>query len=743
MAGKTAILSVRIVSMANNAGFKKATRDIEAFKKRAEALDQSIGKVGARIGKFASRVGSIAAPIAKVTAIAGAATVGIAGMAPALVAVGGAAAAALGPMIALTAAMAPAALGAAALMAGVLATSFKGVGEAINAESAEDFAAAIADMPPAMQSGVTALRDLKSGFTELGATIQESFWSNLSNIGQLESLIAPIGSALEGLAMDMGNAAAGLVDFVSQGTGLSAMQTLISNSGLAASSLSYAFADVLKGIISVGAAASPIFAEISQALADMAAGWSEKMAAAFADGSLEEYFRSAVDGARGLGDVLSDVGGIIGGVFSAINAAGQPMLGTIGQVIAATNEWVNSVEGMSALTTFFESMGAAVGALLPIIGQIAAIIGTTVAPAIAELVTILAPAASALVDAFGSVLQAIAPLVGPIGELVALIGGTLAAAIQAVAPLLQAVGEALGGVILAAVQAISPIMPVIVDAFSQLATGLMPLVPVLTEVGTIMAGALSTAIQTLAPILPIIVGAFTNLLGAIVPLLPPIAQIAGALLPALAQVAASLAPVIAAVVGVVVQLLGALSPLLPPIAQLAGILFPMLANVISNVMSIMTVIIGVIGRVAAVLVGALATGLAKGISLFNRVASAISTVVSWVSNLIGKLTSIRWPSPPGWLSSLFGGGIDPFDFGPGPGGPGAPGGMTTAAPSDFGWLRAARGADTVSAPGGDTVVNVNVSVSGALVGTTAELGEVVAKSLRDYQRQSGKSPAVV
>lgn len=61
-----------------------------------------------------------------------------------------------------------------------------------------------------------------------------------------------------------------------------------------------------------------------------------------------------------------------------------------------------------------------------------------------------------------------------------------------------------------------------------------------------------------------------------------------------------------------------------------------------------------------------AFGVAK--SVIEAVGGAISTVIGWISSLIGWISRISWPSPPGWLSALFGGGMPELMAVP-PGGP--------------------------------------------------------------------------
>ena len=189
---------------------------------------------GVAVRSFARGALQATATTLTLAAAAGAATVAVAGLAAPLVAVASAAASAVVPIAALGAALVPAAIGAAGLAVGVLAASFNGLGAAIDDTDPAKAAEALAKLPPAAQEGALALRELKTQFSDLGEGIQQNFWANLSNIGDLAALVEPISAATKGLAVDMGNAAAGVVAFVSKGTGLSAMTTLLDNGSAAA-----------------------------------------------------------------------------------------------------------------------------------------------------------------------------------------------------------------------------------------------------------------------------------------------------------------------------------------------------------------------------------------------------------------------------------------------------------------------------------------------------------------------------
>lgn len=719
MAGKTAILAVRIISSANGKGFKKAARDVELFNSKMKRFSGGMKNAAAPLASLGRAAGRVMGTVAKFGTIASGATVAVAGLAVPIASMASAAGAALVPIAALTAAMAPAALASVGMAVGAVVVAFKGMGDAMAASNPDELAEAIKDMGPAAQAGATALNGLASGFRDLGGEIQESFWANVSNIGDLSVLIAPIGEAMNGVAADMGNAAAGLVDFVSHGTGLSAMEQLISSSGMAASNLGNAFADVLKGIIAVGAAAAPIFAELTEGMASAASGWAESMTTAFEDGSLEEYFRNAVEVAKEFGSVMSDIGSIIGGVWSAMSAAGQPMLSVIRDAISATEQWVNSSEGMSMMTNWFEQMGAAVAAVMPIIGQLAQIIIGTLSPAFAGVVQTLAPAVSMIADVLGQVLAAVVPILGPLAQIVALVGTALAGAVQAVMPIITQLADILTTGLSAAFEALQPVVPVIVDGFAQLAAGVQPLMP-----------------------------AFESLVQAVVGLIPPLVQAVSSIFPALISVMTAIVPVVAAVVSGLASFLGSVSPLISIVGSLVGGVLTALAAILRVVAAVISpviqlavslgagfgTVIGIAGRLVSIF-GKVGSAIGTAIGWFSKISNAVSSLIGLIGNLIGKLASISFPSPPGWVSKLF--GEDPaVAFAVPRGEPSSYGQFATG---DFGFLRAAAATTTpsVSAP-----VTVNVNVRGAVVADDVQLAETITRALRSHGRVSGTTTAV-
>lgn len=590
---------------------------------------------------------------------AGLAAVAVGGLAGPLVAVSAQALAAAGSMAALGAAMAPSAIMAAGMAVGVLKSAFSGMGDAINAESVEDFNKAIEGMPPAAQEAAGALRDLKTQMSELGDSVSQSFWENFTNIGDLSAVLAPLQASMTALAADMGKATSGLVAFVSQGVGLEAMTTMLDHAQTAGSNLSYAFAAVAKGLVAVGAAVGPVLGDMTAKIEQMATAWSERMVAGFQDGSLQQYFSDAAVKVQEFWGVLQQVGSIVGAVFSAMNAAGAPFLGTIGQAITATEQWVTSAQGMEALTSFFTNMTTAVGVLLPVIGQLATIIGTTVAPAIADFVTaigpglqsamdglgrglqVIAPFASVVGSALGSVLSAVAPLLPVLAPLIPLLGA-MAKAFQMVQGVLPVVSALLGGLswpivaigaavgMLVAAFAQTPgAMEQLQGAFGRLMEALQPILDVLMQVVQQIIAALMPAFQALIPIVIQIVDFVAQLLPIIAPILQIIGQLAATIISALVPIIMALLPLISTVIGVLSQIVAALMPIVMAILNVVAAFARLLGTILTFVAQALAAIVGFVAGVIGGFLRMVGT-------VVSAIVNFVGQVLTWIGNLVSR-----------------------------------------------------------------------------------------------------------
>ena len=469
-------------------------------------VKDGLSRFGSGLSAIMGPVGAVSAGLGKISAVAGGATAGIAGLAAHVASL----VQALGPGVAqvgaLAAAMGPSGLGAAALGVGTLKTAFSGLNEVLEAKTIEELGPALEHLSPAAREFAGDLLSLRERFGELGEDIQEKFFANFSNFGEIATLMDPLQEAMGDVAVDLGNAAAGVVDFLTQGSGFEAFNVLLDNSANIAGRVGDTLGSLFQGIIAAGAAASPIVSALSEKIAEMAEAWAQKMVAGFEDGSLTAYFESALETLKSFWGFVQDLGGIVSGVFSAMAASGGPLLGMLGAGADALNNWVNSAEGMTTLTDFFSMMAGAVNAVLPIVGQLGNIILTTLAPAFVQTVEALAPFVQMLLESLKPALDSLAPVLPVVAQ-------AIGEGITAMAPLLPVVAQAIADILLA----VAPLIP----QLAELATEI--LIPMIPTIATMIEG-FAKIIEILIPMAPAIMG----VVGAFVVLANPIGAVVAA-----------------------------------------------------------------------------------------------------------------------------------------------------------------------------------------------------------------------
>lgn len=510
-------------------------------------------------------------------------------------------------------------------------------------------AEALAKLSPNARAFVMAVQAIKPAWDAMKSTVQDSLFAGLADrITPLADTYLPLlGGALTRVADGFNEGAISAMQFAQSGTGISVMSTLLDTSSNMAGNLGSALGNLVPGLAAIAAGAGQAFSPLTDGMAGAVRGWSERMVELQQNGGMAAFFEKAMDIAAQLGAVLADVGGIISGVFNAAQAGGGNIMGTLGQVLDQVNAFVNSVEGQTALTSFFSAMTQAVGALLPIFMQLAGIIGTQVAPIIAQLITSIAPMIGPVLDALSQGITALQPAIGPIV-------GLFASIAQAVMPLLPIIGELVatfvklaGPVLGMLAEALSPILAAVGEALISAFTALQPAIepvgtllealsPIFTQIATIAGEVLSGLITALVPVITTLATGFGELLTALTPILPilgdALIQIITALAPMIQQMATVWLSVVQAIMPLIPQLVQVVSNLLPPLLQLITALLPIIlmsaqlfAGLVVAIMPVITILTGLIAKFSEV-VGA----------VIGFVADIVGKIVGFVSSVVGK-----------------------------------------------------------------------------------------------------------
>lgn len=487
-------------------------------------------------------------------------------------------------------------------------------------------AAGVGIFAAAMSDASTVLEDLGPSFEALQDSISTSFWGEAE--GSVRSLIV---NGLEALAPAISEVAASMGSMTSAVA--SAAQDHIP--GFQAS-LSYlaeamdiggdgagAFTDALLSLGEVGAKYLPSIASWAN---DVAYSFQSWVQAKTSSGEMDQAIQAASRTFGTLKNIVFDLAGILGGVFSAM-ASGSTPLSAIADGLDRANAAVNGPLWQGTLSQVFSAMGTAASYAFQGVGSLG------------QAFVSLAPTLSTILPLVGQIIETGLNGISLALQNPAFQGGlesffqNVLIAVQALAPAMPALGEAFGALATVGGELLAAVAPLIAQLVEQLA-------PVMTQLATLLApiieqlgAALMPVIQELGPVLSAlfaVLGPLINdLLAAIVPAIGPIVSaLSAALIPAFQ------------LVGTTVQ---ALMPIVIPIVNIIR----------DTIVNMMKVIQGVINVVMGIITGnwsqawngiqQIGSGVWNFIkSAFSNFGSAIVAIAQAAWNLLGSVISGGW-----------------------------------------------------------------------------------------------------
>ncbi|MDZ7933101.1 MAG: hypothetical protein U5N21_24970 [Rhodococcus sp. (in: high G+C Gram-positive bacteria)] len=500
-----------------------------------------------------------------------------------------------------------------------LANAVRDLGDAASgaAGGVDPFAEAMEKLSANAQEFVYAMQALGPAWTDVRKSIQDDLFEGLGDsVTTLANVQLPVlKTGLGAIATEINGGLRSAIAQFSTDAAAMDFSTVLGNSAKMFSGVADAMAPLSQAFMDIVTVGSEFLGGAGAGISEWAQGFADTVSQMRADGSLQEMIQNGLDMLSKLGSMLSDVGGIITGVFgAAMDASGDTMAG-LGQVLDMVNTFVNSVDGQDALGSFFSSITTAISAMMPILLQVADIVGTTVAPALSDMIVALGPGFDAFVGGLATGLEALAPAMGPLGSAIGSIG-------EALAPVLPMLGETLAGIITglapavgpladafsALIAALLPILPPVAELIGQLVAGLAPaltalidalaplienlmpileqywdvLADVLSQVAGILADGLVTAIEALAPLLPPLFDAWSQIVIAMLPLLPVLAELVVQLLPPFVQILQAILPVVTDVILIFADLVQMIVPVLIPVIEKLGEIFGKICGFIAD-----------------------------------------------------------------------------------------------------------------------------------------------------------------
>lgn len=487
-------------------------------------------------------------------------------------------------------------------------------------------AAGVGIFAAAMSDASTVLEDLGPSFEALQDSISTSFWGEAE--GSVRSLIT---NGLDALTPAISNVAANMGSMTSAVA--SAAQDHIpgfqASLGYLAEAMDIggdgagAFTDALLSLGEVGAKYLPSIASWAN---DVAYSFQSWVQAKVSSGEMDQAIQAAAKTFGTLKNIVFDLAGILGGVFSAM-ASGSTPLSAIADGLDRANAAVNGPLWQGTLSSVFSAMGTAASYAFQGVGSLG------------QAFVSLAPTLSTILPLVGQIIEVGLNGISTALQNPAFQGGlesffqNVLIAVQALAPAMPALGEAFGALATVGGELLAAVAPLIAQLVEQLAPVMTQLAELLAPIIEQLGAALMPVIQALGPVLSAlfaVLGPLINdLLAAIVPAIGPIVSaLSAALIPAFQ------------LVGTTVK---ALMPIVIPIINIIRDAF---VNMMRVIQGIVNVVMGIItGNWSQAWNGIkqIGTGVWNYIkSAFFNFGQLIVGIAQAAWNLLGSVISAGW-----------------------------------------------------------------------------------------------------
>lgn len=487
-------------------------------------------------------------------------------------------------------------------------------------------AAGIGIFAVAMKDASTVLEDLGPRFTALQQTISTNFWGEAADAVRAfaNNALDALTPSIENVAAEMGMMTAAVADAATEHIpGFQASLGYLAEAMNIGGDGAGAFTDALLTLGETGAKYLPSIAEWANGVAYSFQNWVQ---AKTESGEMDKAIQSAAKTFGTLKNIVFDLAGILGGVFSAM-ASGSTPLSAIADGLDRANAAVNGPLWQGTLSSIFSAMGTAASYAFQGVGSLG------------QAFVSLAPTLSTILPLVGQIIEVGLNGISAALQNPAFQGGlesffqNVLIAVQALAPAMPALGEAFGALATVGGELLAAVAPLIAELVEQLAPVMTQLAELLAPIIEQLGAALMPVIQALGPVLSAlfaVLGPLINdLLAAIVPAIGPIVSaLSAALIPAFQ------------LVGTVIQ---ALMPIVLPIIN---IIKDTIVNAMKVIQGIINVVMGIItGNWSQAWNGIKQIG--SGVwnfikSAFSNFGAAIQGIAGAAWNLLGSIISGGW-----------------------------------------------------------------------------------------------------
>lgn len=422
MAGKTAILSVKIVS------------DAKRFQKGMAHAQEQVSKFNSVVGN-AAKIASLTTSLGALGSVALASVSNLSALAGGIASIGGAALA----------------------LPGVFAGA----------------AVAMTVLGLALKDSATVLGDLAPKFGELQAAISAKFWSTAEGAvrGFVGAFLPLANEYLPQIAEEMGRFAVAITNVFTNGPGMNVLRDLFINTreavDIAGEGVGY-LTEAIVRLVGAGVQYLPALASGFNGLMEKFAGWATQVTT---DGSMQTW---VTNGVAALGQLASVVGSVVSILVSIGTAAASASTGgllPLAQGLQRVADVVAAPAFQTGLRDVFLGAQHGVDGLLVALGPLSAMF-VQLAPTLTTFLSlagqIAGVALTALAPAIGAVVAGLTPLAQQLGGVVLTLLQQLATWVQQNSVHIQAFATAISQFLGSALTVVAPLLSSILNTFLQM-----------------------------------------------------------------------------------------------------------------------------------------------------------------------------------------------------------------------------------------------------------------------------------
>lgn len=263
-------------------------------------------------------------------------------------------------------------------------------------------------------------------------------------VDDLNDTLPRLQGNLTRVAASVSRVATRFTGMLQRGRNVRTLNTILATSARTIDNVGTALAPLGQALLDVAAVGGEVFADLTDGAGRAAEQFAAWVRAARDSGRLRRWIEGGIAATREFVGVLSDLGGIVSGVFSAIREGGGGVTSTLGPAIEKVREFVESADGQATFRMLGEVLADLSRILRTVLGpalellqrlmepvrQVVAAVADAaeehLGPALDTLVSALGDVAEQLAPVIAGLVEDLAPILGPIAEAIANVVGPLA-----------------------------------------------------------------------------------------------------------------------------------------------------------------------------------------------------------------------------------------------------------------------------------------------------------------------------